>query len=131
MAIPYFLGGAVFGFALMMVVGVQALVAVFSSVPLAKRRKKEHPGFDLRRALRRITRIAVTAAAVLIIVTAGMIHFTDFAAAVGYLFGMILAFVLSIRRMTPNNAQNQAGFMRRYADCFPADCRPDETGKQS
>ena len=50
MSSPYFFGAAVGGFLLMTAVGVPALVALCSSIPLAKRRKTETPGFDLKRA---------------------------------------------------------------------------------
>lgn len=55
MSSPYFFGAAVGGFLLMTAVGVPALVALCSSIPLAKRRKTETPGFDLKRAYHRIT----------------------------------------------------------------------------
>ena len=41
---PYFFGAAAGGFIVMACVGVQALVALFSSIPLAKRRRRENPG---------------------------------------------------------------------------------------
>ena len=47
----------------------------------------------------------------------------------GILFGMILAFVLSIKRMTPNNEMNQRNFEEAYVDCYPpSDVNPDDAG---
>ena len=102
----------------MAVVGIQALVALFSSIPLAKRRRLENPVFDLKRAYRRITQISVLVAVLVVLVTILVIRFTPISAAAGYLFGMILAFVLSIKRMTPNNEKNQSIFEKAYADCY-------------
>ena len=45
---------AILGYCVMGIFGVQALVAVCSSVSLAKRRNQQFPEFDLSRALRRI-----------------------------------------------------------------------------
>ena len=50
----HFLCAAVAGFLIMSVFGVQALVALCSSVSLARRRKHQVPAFDLALALRRI-----------------------------------------------------------------------------
>lgn len=57
----------------------------------------------------------------MIFVTALVIHLTPFLVTVGYFFGMILALLRSIRRMSPNNERNQADFASRYADCYPHD----------
>ena len=119
MAISYFLGAAAGGFVLMAAIGIQALVALFSSIPLARRRKKECPGFDLKRAYRRIVQVTILVSVIVIVITALVIRFASTAPAVGYLFGMILAFVMSWKRMSPNNAQNQTGFEEAYADCYP------------
>ena len=54
-----FLCAAALGFCMMSLFGVQALVAVCSSIPLANRRKKQEPDFDLSMALRRVARYAV------------------------------------------------------------------------
>ena len=51
-----FLCAAAAGFLVMSLFGVQALVALCSSIPLAKRRKKQEPDFDLSMALGRIVR---------------------------------------------------------------------------
>ena len=67
MSSPYFFGAAVGGFLLMTAVGVPALVALCSSIPLAKRRKTEPPGFDLKRAYHRITHLVVLAAVMMTI----------------------------------------------------------------
>ncbi len=128
MNIPYFFGAAAGGFVVMAAIGIQALVALFSSVPLAKRRYRENPAFDLKRAHRRILLVSVTVIVLVALITVLVIHFTPIAATAGYLFGMILAFVLSIKRMTPNNEQNQANFDEAYADCYPpADGDPEDT----
>ena len=117
MSSPYFFGAAVGGFLLMTAVGVPALVALCSSIPLAKRRKTETPGFDLRRAYRRITHLVV-------LVTVLVIRFTTDAPTLGYLFGLILAFVPRIKEMTPNNQKNQKKFEHVYADCYPSGKSP-------
>ena len=85
--------GAAGGFLLMTAVGVPALVALCSSIPLAKRRKTETPGFDLKRAYRRITHLVVLAAILMILVTVLVIRFTADVSTLGYLLGLILAFV--------------------------------------
>ena len=122
MSSPYFFGAAVGGFLLMTAVGVPALVALCSSIPLAKRRKTETPGFDLKRAYRRITHLVVLAAVVMVLVT--VIRFTTDAPTLGYLFGLILAFVPRIKEMTPNNQKNQKKFEHVYADCYPSGKSP-------
>lgn len=127
MQISYFFGAAAGGFILMAAIGIQALVALFSSIPLAKRRHKEYPAFNLKKAYRRIALVSVLVIGLVILVTALVLHFTDTAPTLGYLMGMILAFVLSIQRMSPNNAQNQKGFEEAYADCYPpSDINPDD-----
>lgn len=120
MELSYFFGAAAGGFLLMAAVGIQALIALFSSIPLAKRRKKECPGFDLQRAFRRITVTSMSTVVLVVAITIAVIHFTSMAPTAGYLFGMILGFVLSIKRMTPNNAENQKRFESIYADCYPS-----------
>lgn len=121
MEIAYFLGAAACGFVLMAAVGIQALIALFSSIPLAKRRKKECPGFDLQRAFRRITVFSVTAIVLVVVLTIAVVRFTSMAPTAGYLFGMILCFVLGLKRMTPNNAENQTRFEASFADCYPGE----------
>ena len=124
MSIPYFFGAAAGGFFLMTAVGVPALVALCSSIPLAKRRKTETPGFDLKRAYRRITHLVVLAAILMILVTVLVIRFTADVSTLGYLLGLILAFVPRIKEMTPNNQKNQENFERIYADCYPSGKSP-------
>ena len=130
MDIPYFFAAAAGGFVLMAAVGVQALVAIFSSLPLARRRKKENPDFDFSRAFRRIIKVAVIIAVLVVLVTALVIHFAPIAPTIGYLFGMILAFVMCIKRMTPNNEQNRKNFEDAYADCYPPGAVPPEEPTQ-
>ena len=124
MSSPYFFGAAVGGFLLMTAVGVPALVALCSSIPLAKRRKTETPGFDLKRAYRRITHLVVLAAILMILVTVLVIRFTADVTTLGYLLGLILAFVPRIKELTPNYQQNQENFERIYADCYPSGKSP-------
>lgn len=130
MEISYFFGAAAGGFVLMAAIGIQALVALFSSIPLAKRRHREHPEFNLGRAYRRIVLVSVLVILLVVVITALVIHFTSIAPTLGYLTGMILAFVMSIKRMSPNNAQNQKGFEEAYADCYPpSDENPDDAAE--
>ena len=117
--LPYFFGAATGGFIVMACVGVQARVALFSSVPRAMRRRRENPAFDLKRARRRIIMVTLLVLILAGVITALVIHFTSIAPTAGYLFGMIVAFVCCLPRMTPNNAQNQKNFDEAYADCDP------------
>lgn len=127
MEISYFFGAAAGGFVLMAAIGIQALVALFSSIPLAKRRKTECDAFDLKRAHRRMIQVSVLVFILLGVITALVVHFAPMYATAGYLLGMILAFVLSLKRMSPNNEMNQANFETSYADCYPASQRnPDD-----
>lgn len=127
MGISYFFGAAAGGFVLMAAIGIQALVALFSSIPLAKRRKKENEAFDLKRAYRRIIQVSLLVLIAGGVATALVIHFAPIYATAGYLLGMILAFVLSIKRMSPNNETNQKNFETAYADCYPpSDVNPDD-----
>ena len=127
--VSYFFGAAAGGFVLMAAVGIQALVALFSSIPLAKRRHRENSGFDLKRAYRRIVQVTLIVLILVGVITALVIRFTPISATAGYLFGMILAFVLSIKRMTPNNEMNQRNFEEAYVDCYPpSDVNPDDAG---
>lgn len=116
---PYFFGAAGGGFIVMACVGVQALVALFSSIPLAKRRHRENPQFDLGKAYRRIVMVTLLSVLLVGVISALVIHFTSTATTVGYLFGMIVAFVCCLQRMTPNNEQNQKNFEEAYEDCYP------------
>lgn len=124
MSIPYFFGAAAGGFLLMTAVGVPALVALCASIPLAKRRKTETPGFDLKRAYRRITHLVVLAAILMVLLTVLVIRFTADVSTLGYLLGLILAFVPRIKEMTPNNQKNQEKFERIFADCYPSGKSP-------
>ena len=127
MNIPYFFGAAAGGFVLMAAVGIQALVALFSSIPLAKRRHQEDSAFDLKRAYRRIIQVTLVVLVLVGVITALVVSFAPMSATAGYLFGMILAFVLSIKRMSPNNETNQQNFDEAYADCYPpAAIHPDD-----
>ena len=121
MPILLFFGSAVGGYLLMALVGIQALIALFSSIPLAKRRHLETSEFDLKKARRRITRIILTVSALIAVVTGLLILWAPISATSGYLFGMILAFVCSIRRMSPNDVRNQAHFSKTYEDCYPSE----------
>lgn len=120
MAVSYFFGFAAGGFVLMAAIGVQALVAVFSSIPLAKRRYRENPLFDLKRARQRIVKVTLLTLTIVATATVLVLRFASASARLGFLFGMILAFALSMNRMTPNNAQNQSSFEEAYADCYPS-----------
>ena len=57
--LPYFFGAAAGGFIVMACIGIQALVALFSSIPLAKRRHRENPAFDLKKARSRIIMVTL------------------------------------------------------------------------
>ena len=127
MSIPYFFGAASGGFVLMAAIGIQALVALFSSIPLAKRRRQECPEFDLKKAYRRIVQVTLLVTILVSVITVLVIVFAPISATLGYLFGMILAFVMSVKRMSPNNEQNQKSFAVAYADCYPpSDVNPDD-----
>lgn len=127
MSIPFFFGSAAGGFVLMAAVGIQALVALFSSIPLAKRRHQENPEFNLKKAHRRIFQVTLLVTLLVAVITALVIHFAPISATLGYLFGMILAFIMSIKRMSPNNEQNQKSFAEAYADCYPpSGVNPDD-----
>ncbi len=127
MSIPYFFASAAGGFVVMAAIGIQALVALFSSVPLAKRRHQENPAFDLQKARRRIIQVTLMAGILVGVITALVIAFAPISATMGYIFGMILGFVMSIKRMSPNNETNQTSFAQSYADCYPpSDANPDD-----
>lgn len=125
--LPYLFGAAAGGFVLLAAIGIQALVALFSSLPLARRRKREVPDFDLKRAHRRILQVIILVTVLVAIITALVFHFGTTAIIVGYSAGMALAFLLSLNRLTPNNAQNQTTFAEAYADCEPPSAvNPDD-----
>lgn len=127
MKLSYLLGAIAAGFLCMSLVGMQALVALFSSIPLAKRRHRENPAFDLRRAYRRI--LLVTVLAVVLTVLAAILAavLLPLPAVAGYLLGMILGFVCSLRRLSPNNERNQRIFARFYEDCLTEESDIDDT----
>ena len=106
----HFLCAAVAGFLIMSIFGVQALVALCSSISLARRRKHQVPAFDLALALRFLG-VAV--------ISALMIWLTAAPGTFGYLFGMILSFLKNLNRMTPNDRKNQRRFEKMFADCYP------------
>ena len=113
-----FLLAAAVGFAVMSLFGIRALVAVCSSVPLARRRKKEFPAFDLTLAFRRILRQAVVGILGVSALTALAIWLLSFPNIFGYLLGMIVSFLQNLNRMTPNSRRNQRRFERIFADCY-------------
>ena len=77
------------------------LITLLSSLPLARAHHRSNPAFDLHHAYRRIIRTFWTSLLIMIFVTALVIHLTPFLVTVGYFFGMILALLRSIRRMSP------------------------------
>ena len=83
MAILYFFGAAAGGFVLMSAGGIQALVAFFSFLPLARRRKKECPDFDLKRAYRRMTRLVIFTVLFITVITILVIRFASVAPTLG------------------------------------------------
>ena len=127
MDIPYFFGAAAGGFVLMATLGIQALVALFSSIPLIRRRKAENPEFNTGRALRRVALVAVITLGLVAVITAVVLHFAPFSVTLGYLLGMILAFICCLKRMSPNNELNRKNFEEAYADCYPPSAvNPDD-----
>ena len=115
-----FLCAAAAGFLVMGLFGVQALVDLCSSIPLAKRRKKQEPDFDLPMALGRIARHTVIGFLCLAGISLLVIWLTKAPGTFGYLFGMILSVLKNLSRMTPNDRRNQRRFDKRFADCYPA-----------
>lgn len=116
-----FFAAAVVGFFIMSAFGIQALVDLCSSIPLARRRKKQEPDFDLSMALRRIARRAVIGFLGVAVITILVVWLTSILGTFGYLLGMILSFLRNLNRMTPNNRRNQRRFDRTFADCYPID----------
>ena len=106
----HFLCAAVAGFLIMSIFGVQALVALCSSISLARRRKHQVPAFDLALALRRIAWRTVIGFLGVAVISALMIWLTAAPGTFGYLFGMILSFLKNLNRMTPNDRKNQRRF---------------------
>ena len=101
------------------------------AAPLAKRRHRKNPGFDLKKANRRILRISLIGFVLLLLVSAIVMRFVSVISTMGYLIGLILSLVCSIRRMTPNNRKNQRSFEHIYADCYPFPDDPEEVPPQS
>lgn len=114
-----FLAAAAAGFFIMSLFGIRALVDLCSSIPLARRRKKQAPDFDLSMALRRIARRAVIGFVCVAVFTILAVWLTSTVGTFGFLLGMILAFLRNLNRMTPNNRRNQRQFDRMFADCYP------------
>ena len=110
----HFLCAAVAGFLIMSIFGVQALVALCSSISLARRRKHQVPAFDLALALRRIAWRTVIGFLGVAVISALMIWLTAAPGTFGYLFGMILSFLKNLNRM-----KNQRRFEKMFADCYP------------
>jgi hypothetical protein len=125
MSIPYFFAAAAGGFVLMATVGIQVLVTLLSSIPLTRRHRAENPEFNAGRAFRRIALVSVLTAALVGVITALVLYFCPISVVFGYLLGMILALVCSLKRMSPNNEQNRRTYEEAYADCYPpADVPP-------
>ena len=129
--IPCFIGAVIGGCLVMHVTGVQILISLLSSAPLAKRRHRKNPGFDLKKANRRILRISLIGFVLLLLVSAIVMRFVSVISTMRYLIGLILSLVCSIRRMTPNNRKNQRSFEHIYADCYPFPDDPEEVPPQS
>lgn len=126
--VPLFFGFAAGGFILMAAIGIQAAVALFSSIPLTRRRKETCPDFNTRAAYLRIAQVSSLSMILCAVVTALVIHFGSTGVIAGYGLGFILAFVLNLKRMSPNNEQNQKSYEESYADCYPAsDANPDDS----
>lgn len=124
--LPLFLGFAVGGFLLMAAVGIRAAVALFSSIPLTRRRKEVCPGFNARAAFVRIAQVSSLSILLCAGVTALVIRFGSTAVITGYGLGFVLAFALNLKRMSPTDAQNQKNYEKFYADCYPSsDSKPD------
>ena len=121
LAVLHFLAAAILGFAVMSIFGVQSLVAVCSSIPLAKRRSRKSPEFNLSLAMRKIVRHVLIGVLALAVISVAAIWLTDTPGTFGYLLGMILAFLAGLGRMTPNSPRNQRRFEKVFADCYEQD----------
>ncbi|MCI2056831.1 MAG: hypothetical protein LKJ86_06750 [Oscillibacter sp.] len=127
MFIAYFFGAAAGGFILLAAIGIQALVALFSSIPLTRHHKAENSEFNVKKAYRRIALVTVIVLALVGIVSALVLYYAPVAAKVGYVFGLVLAILCCIKRMSPNNEQNQKNYEDSYADCYPPSAvNPDD-----
>ena len=118
-SISWFFVAAAGGFVLMAAITIQAAVALFSSIPLTRRHKAKNPEFDAKKAYRRIVQVTVLTLVLTAVVSALVIYFASPAVLAGYAMGFLLALVLDIKRMSPNNSQNQEGYEQAYADCYP------------
>ena len=114
-----FFGFAAVGFVLMAAVGIQALVAMFSSVPLTRRHVKECPQFNAERAYHRIRLVVVLTFILVCIAAALVVLFAPTASVLGFLLGLVLAFGVEIKRMCPDNERNRKSYECFYADCYP------------
>ena len=130
--LPFFFGSAAGGFILMAAVGIQAAVALFSSIPLTRRHKETCPGFNARVAFLRIAQVSSLTIILCGVITALVIHFGSTAVITGYGLGFVLAFALDLKRMSPSNEQNQKNYAESYADCYPpSDVNPDDKVKHT
>jgi len=117
--IAEFLGFVAIGFVLMAAMGIQALVAMFSSVPLTRRHVKECPEFNVQRAYHRIG-LVIAVTCILVCAAAALVGFFAPAASfLGFLLGLVLAFAAEIKRMCPDNERNRKSYEILYADCYP------------
>ena len=87
----------------------------------------ENPAFDLRRAYRRTLLVTVLAAVLTVLAAILAAVLLPLPAVAGYLLGMILGFVCSLRRLSPNNERNQRIFARFYEDCLTEESDIDDT----
>ena len=132
MSFAYFFGAAAGGFILMAAIGLQALVALFSSIPLVRRHKAENPEFNAGRAYRRIAMVVVIVFAIFAVITLLVAHYVSTAALLGFLVGLVLAFLMSLKRLSPDNELNQKNFEDSYVDCYPLSAlNPDDLDNAS
>jgi uncharacterized membrane protein YraQ (UPF0718 family) len=128
--VPFLFGSAAGGFVLMAAVGIQAAVALFSSIPLTRRHKETCPGFNTRVAFLRVAQVSSLSIIFCAVITALILHFGSTSVITGYGLGFVLAFALNLKRMSPNNEQNQKSYEESYADCYPPfDANPDDTAE--
>lgn len=125
--ISFFFAAAAGGFILMAAVGVQAAVALFSSIPLTRRHKETCPGFNAKLAFLRVAQVSSLTLILCAVITALILHFGSAPVILGYGLGFALAFLMSMKRMSPNNEQNQKSYEESYADCYPpSEMNPDD-----
>lgn len=118
--VSYFFGAAAGGFILMAAIGIQAAVALFSSIPLTRRHKEKYPEFNAKRAYFRLAQVSSLTIILCAIISGLVIHFGSTSVIMGYGLGFILAFMLEFRRMSPNNEKNQKSYEQSYQDCYPS-----------